>query len=372
MRIDVLLLPARRLTAFLAVLGISWICADTGLAQPAAVVSGEVTDDSGGVLPGVTVGALGADGRSLATTITDSLGRFTLDRVPPGQIKILFELDAFEPAIVTVTAEPGTEVRVVERLKLARMTEQVIVYGTAPPEPPPLPRYELPPIPAMVPVPPEELETVCRPAKPGMVDESIGAIESHRFEHGRSLYSKGDELVINAGTNKGLRAGRNLIAVRYFRRAENVYPVQYGEHTAGLVQILTATDNSATAVVVHACNELMQGDLLTTFTPQPLRAMQPPGVPDYDASARVLFADQGQAFGAPRRLMVIDRGSEQGLQPGQRVTLFRRKEGTTHPMVIGDAVVISARADSATIRVLAATDAIIFGDLAAPHRQIAR
>jgi hypothetical protein len=358
----------RGLCALLAVLATAWIGAAPASAQGPAVVRGEVTDDSGGVMPGVTVAAFSADGRALASAITDSLGQFTLARLPAGPVKIVFELDGFEPSMVTVVAQPGADVRVVERMKLARMTEQVVVVGTVPPDPPPLPRYEPPPIPMMEPVPPEQLETVCRPAKPGPVNESVGAIQAHRYEHGRSLYSKGDQLVINAGTRSGLRPGRNLIAVRYFRRANNVHPAEWGEHTSGLVQILTATEDSSTAVVVHACNELMQGDLLWAFVPQPVQPVQPAGAPVYGEAGRLLFADEGQAFGAPRRLMVMDRGSEQGMRAGQRVTLFRRKGDAALPLVIGDAVVISVRNDSATIRVVTATDAIMFGDFAAPQR----
>jgi hypothetical protein len=358
-----------RPVVFLALLAISQLPARDVLAQPpGAVVTGQVTDDSGGVLPGVTVGALGPDGSIIANAITDGFGRFSIAGLPAGRIKVLFELDGFEPTVIEVVAAPGRETQVSGQMKLARMTEQVIVYGTAPPEPPPMPRYEPPPIPAMVPVPPEEIETVCRPAKPGLVDESVAAIQSHRYEHGRLLYSKGDEIVINAGTRKGLRVGRNLVAVRYFQRRTNVHPAEWGEHTSGLVQVLTATENSSTAVVVHACNEVMQGDLLTAFVPQPVRTIDPPGVPDYDAASRILFADHGQAFGAPRRLLVIDQGSEAGMRAGQRVTLFRKKDDGSPPFVVGDAVVISVRFDSSTIRVLSATDAILFGDFAAPQR----
>jgi hypothetical protein len=51
------------------------------------------------------------------------------------------------------------------------------------------------------------------------------------------------------------------------------------------------------------------------------------------------------------------------------LTLFRRKvqSGGT-PSVVGDAVVVALRIDSATIRVESASDVISFGDWAAPQR----
>jgi hypothetical protein len=64
--------------------------------------------------------------------------------------------------------------------------------------------------------------------------------------------------------------------------------------------------------------------------------------------------------------MVIDRGSEHGIRVGQRVTLFRRRDARS-PDVVGDAVVVAIRIDSATIRVDRVTDTISSGDLAAPQ-----
>ena len=92
-------------------------------------------------------------------------------------------------------------------------------------------------------------------------------------------------------------------------------------------------------------------------------------MPAYDDAARILFADVGQLGGAPRRLMVIDRGIDNSIRVGQRLTLFRRlRSGTDAPLVVGDAVVVAVRIDSATIRVERATDVISSGDWAAPQR----
>ena len=94
-----------------------------------------------------------------------------------------------------------------------------------------------------------------------------------------------------------------------------------------------------------------QGDFLASFKPEPIRPPEPRGVPVYDDPARILFADEGQILGAPRRLMVIDRGSERGIRVGQRLTLFRRKaRGGARPDIVGDAIVVAVRTDSATIR----------------------
>ena len=185
---------------------------------------------------------------------------------------------------------------------------------------------------------------------------------------GHGLYAMGDELLIDGGRLNGLEVGRNLVARRYYSVSGIADGAAKGEHTAGLLQIVAAGDDTSTGVVVYACNELMEGDFLASFNPEPLRAPEPAGPPDYDDAARILFADAGQMLGAPGRLMVIDRGGDYGIRAGQRLTIFRRVDRSTRPAIVGDAVVVAVRADSATIRLGRVNDAIAVGDWAAPHR----
>ena len=335
------------------------------------LVSGEVTDASGGVLPGVTVVAATSDGRVLAQTVTNDIGRYVFSALPPGPLRLTFELQGFETTTIPVTVPASGETNVVERMRLAGLTDAVVVVGKMPPPPlPPVP--DPPPLPLVVPIDARELETVCKPAKPGATIGPLGTIKSHRYDYGRELYAKGDTLVIDGGTKNGLDVGRNLVVLRYFRANTRAAQMpELGEHTAGLVQIVAVTDESATAVVVHTCNELRQGDLLMTFIPEYKEAPAPTGTPAYDEAAKVLFADAGQMLGAPRRWLVIDRGSEQGFRPGQRITLFRHAApdaSTTRPQVLGEAIVVTTKPNSSTVRVISASDAIEFGDLAAPQR----
>jgi hypothetical protein len=116
---------------------------------------------------------------------------------------------------------------------------------------------------------------------------------------------------------------------------------------------------------------MSNGDFLASFTPEQVRAAEPIGTPVYWDAARILFGDSGSLQGTPNRLMVIDRGTTSGLRTGQRFTLFRPSaKGAMVPSVIGDAVIVSVRAESSTIRVLSATDAIAEGDWAAPQRYV--
>ena len=59
----------------------------------------------------------------------------------------------------------------------------------------------------------------------------------------------------------------------------------------------------------------------------------------------------------------------QGAARGQRLTVFRRALGDRGPeLAIADAIIVSVRADSATIRIERASDAVSVGDMVALHR----
>jgi hypothetical protein len=217
------------------------------------------------------------------------------------------------------------------------------------------------------PVPEHDRDSICGPAKPATTAESLGTIRSSRYVAEGGLYTTGAQVIIDGGTLNGLEVGQNLVVRHYFRVRQLAGADTTGEHSAGVVQIVAANDRSAIAVVIYACDELRTGDFLASFKPEPIRPPEPAGIPDYDDAARILFADEGQMLGAPRRLMVIDRGSSHGLHVGQRLTLFRRRGRARAADTVGDGVVVAIRGDSATIRVERVSDTISSGDFAAPH-----
>jgi hypothetical protein len=331
------------------------------------VVRGDVTDMSGAVLPGVMVTASTPDGQELATAVTDHRGQYAFLSLPPGPVTLILRLDGFETVRVTTTVDPAVDTRVVERLKVAQITENVVVIAEAPPDPAPVtyvPTLRAPK-PAVIPLPLEELETICLPALQ-VAHESRGRIHSHVIEPGRALYSKGDEVVVD-GRIEGLVVGDNLVVRRPYR-ANGPADTVTGEQTTGLVQVVSVSERAATAVVMHACSEISQGDILASFTPQPRRRPEPAGLPAFGDAIRILFGDAGQLMGAPRRMMVIDRGSAEGLEPGQRLTIFRNDpRRLIAPFVIGEAVIVAVKTYSATIRVERALDAVSADDWVAPQ-----
>jgi hypothetical protein len=324
-------------------------------------IRGVVADESAGVLAGVTVVATSSDGQVLAAVVTNGAGVYSIGPLAPGRVMLTFQLEGFTTASVPVAVTDGDS-QVNQRLAIAPRSETVLVHArlpTPPAPPPPRPR------PVTKPVAEHDRDSICGPAKIGPTIESLGTVQSRR-DADNGLYSEGDELIVSGGRNSGLEVGRNVVVRRSFRvDLDKAAPT--GEHTSGLVQIIEAGESTSVALVIYACDEMMAGDRLASFTPEPLRPPEPAGVPAYEQPARILFADDQQLLGMPRRLMVIDRGASSGLRAGQRLTLFRRLAGRRDIVILGDAVIVATRPDSATIRVGQASDAISFGDWAAPQ-----
>lgn len=356
-------MPFDRLVRLALILGLLGTVSAVAGQSPEGRVRGQVLDGSDAVVPGVTVEAV-AGAQVLATAITDTMGAFEFPPLPAGPLTVRMTLDGFETLAMHVTVQPGGLLEISGHLQPAAFSERVTVTA---PAPRPLPDYPpLPPEPVyeVQPLSPLDLQSVCGPAKARPRMTALATIKSHHQDGTRVLYRLGDQLSLKAEEGTPLTVGQNLAAGRLFHPTNSVANAT-GELTAGVVQVVAVHQDAAIGIVVYSCGELRQGDLLTSFVPEPLLVPDPPGVPDYREAARILFGDADQMMGAPGRLMVIDRGRAQGIRQGQRLTLFRNRRGNR--AVVGEALVLAVRDDSSRIRVEHANDAIWSGDSAAPH-----
>lgn len=361
------------LIAWLSVFPAAIAAAQTDRAR----VMGMVTDGSGGALPGVTVTLRMGQMRPLSV-VTDGAGRYLTAWLAPGTYNITFVLSGFESRTVN-NVQLGAAQTVVldQQLPLASLTETVEVTAPAPlpppPPPPPAPPVRLiPPRPQAKPVDKELLASVCGPRQSLDYSIAIGRVVSHRDDPRRQLLGPGDLLRIDAGETQGVAAGQNLVVRRRFRTGDlnAAKKLQtFGEQAAGLVQIMETHGASSVAMVVYACGEIVAGDTVEPYVPQPAFFAVGAGTPRFDEPARITFGEHGQAVSAAGQMMVIDRGIMQGVQRGQRLTIFRRSAGIEGSNItIGEGVIVAVRADSATMKIDRTTDAVTVGDMVALHR----
>lgn len=354
------------LTGWLVILAVGFAAAQTQQAR----LMGIVTDGSGAALPGVTV-TVRAENMAATSVVTDGAGRYLTVWMAPGIYSLTFALSGFETRTITkIQLQAGQTVVLDQQLPLASVTETVEVVAVTPPPPPPAPLP--PPRPKAIPVDKEILASVCGPRQPPDYSLAIGHIVSHRDDPGRELMGPGDVLRIDAGEKHGVTKGQNLVVRRRFQTGDRSAPKKlatYGEQTAGLIQIVETHAESSVAMVVYVCGEIFAGDAVERYVSQPAYFAIADGPPRFDDPARITIGEHGQTAAAERQMMVIDRGILQGVQRGQRLTIFRRTPGSDRLTVtIGDGVIIAVRPDSATIRIERSTDAVLVGDLVALHR----
>ena len=192
-------------------------------------------------------------------------------------------------------------------------------------------------------------------------------------EPAKTLFAAGDTVLIDAGTNQGVSTGqqyfvRRVIADRFAVRTTDTAPLSI--HTAGWLTVVETKDDVSIARVTEACDGVIEGDYLEPLVVPVAVAPLADGQPDYERPARVILADDRRQMGAGGgSLMVIDRGSDHGLRPGQRLTIFRKTlDGTGPAFAVGEAYVATIRPDTSVMRIQQAREAIHVGDLIAIHR----
>src|SRR3954453_16697585 len=95
-------------------------------------ISGTVTDDAGGVLPGVTIAAVNTGTGMSRTSVSNSSGHFDIPLLPPGTYSVSSELSGFQPTKYDrIVVNVGSDSTVNFKLKQG-VAESVTVTAAAP------------------------------------------------------------------------------------------------------------------------------------------------------------------------------------------------------------------------------------------------
>lgn len=219
-----------------------------------------------------------------------------------------------------------------------------------------------------------ELDIACGPrAVYGLPSPGLTLLGSQQGTKG--LVAPYHGLVLNGGSNQGLKPGQEY----YVRRV--IPPMDRGEtkwqegqpigiHTAGWVRIVRVEADRAVADSVYACDGYEIGDYLEPYSPPSADPkVIPGGEPDYENPGMVLFGDERRTMSAGTALLVINRGADHGIKPGQQLTVYRRSlngDGPIHSVARGTAIAVMP--ETAMVRLDGARDAVYSGDLVALHR----
>src|SRR5687767_15935362 len=105
----------------------------TAWAQATAELAGRVTDESGAVLPGVTVTATQTDTRVERSTVTDGAGAWIMSNLPTGPYRLEVSLQGFRTYVQTgLVLQVGATPTINAALELGSLEETVTVEAAAP------------------------------------------------------------------------------------------------------------------------------------------------------------------------------------------------------------------------------------------------
>jgi hypothetical protein len=108
------------------------IAAGTGSAQTTGGIVGRVTDEQGGVLPGVTVEAKSPALQGSRVTVTDGTGAYRLTLLPPGDYTVVFNLSGFAADTRNQVAVGLDKETTLSPALHAAVAEEITVTGEAP------------------------------------------------------------------------------------------------------------------------------------------------------------------------------------------------------------------------------------------------
>ena len=222
---------------------------------------------------------------------------------------------------------------------------------------------------------PEVLSLACSPGAaldpPAMPLRITGGQDSFA----RRIYAPGDLVTINAGAKNGIEVGQEY----YVRRlqTDNLAPVSRDNpatiRTTGWIKVYAVDerDQLSLATITHACDTIEVGDYLEPFKLPTVPTISKNRLkPERDNYGKVLVGtDRRTSFGKGDYL-VINRGSDHGIQVGSQFVFYRdKKQAENFLFEIGEAVATEVKAEMSTVHVTASLDAIESGDYVALRRE---
>lgn len=182
-----------------------------------------------------------------------------------------------------------------------------------------------------------------------------------------------DIVYLSRGSNSGVKAG-DLYSLHHsaydVRHPANGRKLGTKVETTGWVKVILVQEDSATAVVEHACSDVHAGDYL-----RPYERVNVPMVVLRKAADRltppsgkldqyVIDIQDDATIAGAGQLVTLDAGSDDGVSPGSIFAVYRivYPSVPTPRNVIGEATVVAVRDRTATAKITYSSEEIMVGD----------
>jgi hypothetical protein len=209
---------------------------------------------------------------------------------------------------------------------------------------------------------------VTDPQPPGANSLRVRGVQDPRP---RGLYGQYDLLVIDGGTGAGVQLGQEYLIRRGVRFGMPYSVTPKNSSTVAWIRIVAVNESTAIASVQHQCDAILRDDYLDPFVmPQaPLVADTGEGELDFNVLGHVVGGSEHRDIGGAGDLMVMDRGSDQGVATGAHYAVYRDVKVGGLPLApIGEAVVVAAGHTNSVVRLTRTRDAVQSGDYLVPRK----
>jgi len=218
----------------------------------------------------------------------------------------------------------------------------------------------------------------------------VGGEESEN----KSRFSDRDILYVNKGTSSGIKPGEEFLILRQmggfgkygFSSAGNASKYGHYYQDIGRVRVLLAHENSATAEIVFACEEISTNDFLVPNEQRVIPVSRGETTfdkfapPSNKAAGRIFMTKEFRKVVGNGHIVYIDVGQKESVQVGDyfrilrhlnasNISLFNksdyrryRKTFESVRKVIGELVVLRVEASTAAALVTLSTEDITVGD----------
>ena len=271
----------RRICAVFAVVALIATASIASAQGTTGSISGFITDDTGGALPGATITVRHVDTDQKRTIISDSAGRYRAQQLAPGQYDVTVELSGFRTARTPeIALTVGQEAVVNLVLKVGGVAEQVLVTGESP-----LVNMRQSSVAALVdekqirelPLNGRDFSQLtllqpgvtASPSTQQQVDRGMGTQVSIAGARPNqiSYLLDGTDSNTQGNGSPGCAAGGLLgvETVREFQVLVNNYSAEYGRSTGGIVTAVTRSGTNAVKGTVFEFNRNSRFDSKTFF-----------------------------------------------------------------------------------------------------------
>ncbi|MBS3819374.1 hypothetical protein KGY73_07710 [bacterium] len=183
-------------------------------------------------------------------------------------------------------------------------------------------------------------------------------------QYERSLLNESDIIYLNKGEKDGLKPGQVFMVLEVGPPVENYGPLA---NRRGRARIITLEEERASARIEKSCGKIMLGNFLRPFREKEglegkdlgydVPPKETPGVKGKIIHLQDNFHQLGRGHWA-----LINIGTEEGIQRGQQLIIYRRVKKGVPIHILGNSVVIDAQTHTSTIKILSCEDVIRLGD----------